>query len=133
MSDKKIFILVDDYSVKETTDFDCPRSIRFSINHVWFDVPLYLDDKVKILDLEEHDKAIKEQLLNDLRKLAQADWNSRIVEHLFGKYSIGYVLRDCSTEEILSGINKFTNRNRLKDLLEQNDFSVEEAKLLLED
>lgn len=131
MKKQKPYISIDSYEIGEDSG---GRYLRFSIGSGTVHVLLHSDHEKNphILDLEKHDQIIKEDLLNDLRKLAQAD--SRTLEYLFGKYAIGYVLRDCSNEEILSGTNKFTNRkNRLKDLLEQNAFSIEEAKWLLED
>lgn len=134
MNNKNLYISIDSYATEKGEFYDGNAYIDFSIGNRSYRVPLYFDIEKNphILDIEKHDQAIKNELLNDLRNLARVD--TKTLASLFGKFGIRGVLQDCSNEEILSGINEFTSRkNRLKDLLEQNDFSIEEAKQLLED
>ena len=101
------------------------NSYDLAINH-------FSDIYPQILKLDEHDRAVGNELLNRLREFAEAD--DQIVKNVFGVYTMHNVFTKCTNKEILDAIKRGDYRKAfVKKVLDDNGISMEELKRLLED
>lgn len=130
MKDNKIknfWIGIDRYTYRS----DC---VVIEIDGESYDFPIdhFSDIYPQILNLDKHDRVVKNELLNRLREFAEAD--DQIVKNVFGVYNMRNVFKKCTNTEILEAIKRGDYRKAfVKKVLDDNGISMEEIKRLLED